>query len=137
MEDSLTLSVEDSGISGGARAIFWKEGREPTHQSTSDLLCSIVWSLLVKADDNSSENKATLIVTVVYSALIQIFHSQSARSSSLFTVSHSVLQDSWTIQTDSTMGSFNQAPSLKITAESLGNVLHESCQFGAAHRYGK
>jgi len=35
------------------------------------------------------------------------------------------------------MGSLDKTSDLKITAESLATSLHESCQFGAAHRYGK
>ncbi|KAK0385597.1 hypothetical protein NLU13_6774 [Sarocladium strictum] len=35
------------------------------------------------------------------------------------------------------MGSLDNSSSLRISQESLGSLLHESCQFGAAHRYGK
>jgi hypothetical protein len=36
-----------------------------------------------------------------------------------------------------TMGSAGNSHSLKISTESLGSLLHDSCQFGAAHRWGK
>ncbi|KAH6693872.1 hypothetical protein F5X68DRAFT_258690 [Plectosphaerella plurivora] len=35
------------------------------------------------------------------------------------------------------MGSAGNSHSLKISTESLGSLLHDSCQFGAAHRWGK
>lgn len=82
------------------------------------------------ATELSSNNKSlgeTKLDKACYSLIKRAYNSPSHYSSLLF---HQIPQFF-------KMGSAGRITDLKITSESLAGSLHESCQFGAAHRYGK